>query len=241
MSCTLINEIKINNSHDHKDGLYVHNLCCDVHCTQWAMWQNHKYIHIQAEHRTGMLVMLRTMEAHDSSIEITHLLIDCVHYLLYNMYSSRHRMSVCVGFVQNWMFVFIFILKQKWNSSRFYNDDASTNERETHTTKFYAKEKCHIWKPVCFCSNSLSVGRYLDWREREKKNNNTKALLNLWLAISEWVGERLKIQEENPDEIMNMHDSHISNQLEMKWSYVWNTNTNTSAQNTVIQQNNTLL
>lgn len=144
-------------------------LCCDVHCTQWAMWQNHKYIHIQAEHRTGMLVMLRTMEAHDSSIEITHLLTDCVHYLLYNMYSSRHRMSVCVGFVQNWMFVFIFISKQKWNSSRFYNNDVSTNERETHTTKFYAKEKCHIWKPVCFCSNSLSVGKYLDWKERERK------------------------------------------------------------------------
>lgn len=114
-------------------------------------------------------------------------------------------------------------------------------ERHTQQNSMPKKNATYENRSVSVAILFQLVNTWIEKREREKKNNNTKALLNLWLAISEWVGERLKIQEENPDEIMNMHDSHISNQLEMKWSYVWNTNTNTSAQNTVIQENNTLL
>lgn len=95
------------------------------------------------------------------------------------------------------------------------------NDEERETRKFYAEENVFNgqWeKTGLFCSNSLSV--------QVIHSIKIPKCFELWLAISERACDRAlsldrcrKIQEENPDEVMNMQcSSHTSNQLEMKYT-----------------------
>lgn len=145
---------------------------------------------------------------------IGHLLIDYVHYLLYNVYT--HRAVLCVGL--------------RWMWRRVIKKPSTTFARN----KILSKEN-QRGKPVPFSTAIL-----FQFDRHEKKKKKQKKQFEIWLAISvvccccwcSWMQEE-KSRDEHAMRShisLSLSRSTISNELE-----IWNWKIRS------IQENNTLL